>query len=337
MEIQIVVENTDYICINNENSQSKVDNIQKEAFKKYLVSKKCIISKKVIKKVGLPALVIKTKNVQNSFKKAGLHPSGKNNNSCKRKPDIALANRAATTTTTYTWCPSTTHPGTPSTSPWFSLSWTYSGITVNKLMKAINGNKQKGYNLGFWNCRRGLTDNTGEQASYKITEVKAFLEKKKLHMLCLAEADLHSVTSRIRRRRPLTTTEIINQLDIPGYKIYLPMSWYKHGQARVLVYAKEELKVKERILGVQLSDLPMLIFEIAFGMEKKTIVNFFYREFASGVSGLSDSDSQSERLLRITKHWRSLAAIKKDTVFLGDVNLCAKKWNEDNYNLKGHA
>ena len=46
MEIQIVVENTDYICINNENSQSKVDNIQKEAFKKYLVRKKCIISKK---------------------------------------------------------------------------------------------------------------------------------------------------------------------------------------------------------------------------------------------------------------------------------------------------
>ena len=203
-------------------------------------------------------------------------------------------------------------------------------------MKMINGNRNKGYNLGLWNCRRGLTDGDGE-ASYKMSEVKVFIQKKNLHMLCLVEADLHSEISRLRRRRPLTTKDITNQLNIPGYNIYLPLSWKKHGQARILVYAKEELKVKERILGTQLSDLPMLSFEIGLGLEKKTVVNFFYREFTSGVSGLSDTQSQSERLTRMIQHWRSLAAIKKDMVCLGDANLCAKKWHDENYYLKEHA
>ena len=35
------------------------------------------------------------------------------------------------------------------------------------------------------------------------------------------------------------------------------------------------LKVKER----ELNDLPMLTFEIRFGGERKSIVNYFYREF----------------------------------------------------------
>ena len=151
-------------------------------------------------------------------------------------------------------------------------------------MKYINGNRNRGYNLGIWNCRRGLTDGNSEP-SHKMSEVKAFLQKKNLHMLCLIEADVHSAISRIRRRSPLTTKDITNKLDIPGYKIFLPSTWQKYGQARILVYAREELNIKERVLGDQHSDLPMMTFEIGFGREKKTIVNFFYREFTVGSLG----------------------------------------------------
>ena len=41
----------------------------------------------------------------------------------------------------------------------------------------------------------------------------------------------------------------------------------------------------------QYSDLPSLSCEIGLGREKKTCVNFFYREWTGGVSGLDDSDS----------------------------------------------
>ena len=49
--------------------------------------------------------------------------------------------------------------------------------------------------------------------------------------------------------------------------------------------------------------LPIVSCEIGVGKEKKTRVNFFfYREWTSGVSGLDDIGSQSERLKRQVNH-----------------------------------
>ena len=107
----------------------------------------------------------------------------------------------------------------------------------------INGNRRLGYNLAMWNCRRGLIDFKNE-ASSKIVDVKNLIESKKLHMLCLVESDLHSEVSRHRRAQPLDIKDIQSKLHIPGYKIFLPNTWEKHGQARLMVYAKEELQVK---------------------------------------------------------------------------------------------
>ena len=73
------------------------------------------------------------------------------------------------------------------------------------------------------------------------------------------------------------------------------------------------------------------------GNEKKTIVNYFYREFTSGVTGLKTIQEQMERLNRMLKHWKSLMESNKDVVCLGDANLCAMKWNDTNYQFKEHA
>ena len=230
---------------------------------------------------------------------------------------------------------STTSPRPPwSVQPGISLSFT--GIPNNKLMKICNGNRKLGYNLAMWNCRKGLVTWDGEGSS-KMVDVKEFISKKKLHMLCLIESDLHSISSRIKRVNPLTTTDILKKLDIPGYKIYLPQSWKQHGQARILVYAREDLNVKEWVVGNQSNDLPTISFLIALGKEKKTIVNFFYREFTGGVSGLGDNQAQTERLSRQIRHWRVLARSNYDLVCLGDANLCAQRWNDEDYNRSEHA
>ena len=100
---------------------------------------------------------------------------------------------------------------------------------------------------------------------------------------------------------------------------------------------KEEPKISEKQLEVCLTDLPIITFEISMGKEKKTIVNFFYREFTSGVTGLKSTQDQKERLNRIIKHWRSLTESNKDVVCLGDANLCSLKWNDSDYQLKEHA
>ena len=77
--------------------------------------------------------------------------------------------------------------------------------------------------------------------------------------------------------------------------------------------------------------MPLLTLEVGFSVEKKTIVNFFYREFTSGVTGLSSADDQLERLGRMVRYWQTLARSNKDLVCIGDANLCAVKWNEEDY------
>ena len=216
------------------------------------------------------------------------------------------------------------------------VSWTYRNITNNQLQKMINGNRRLGYNLGLWNCRRGLVDGNKEQ-SMKMVDVKNFLKNKKLHMLCLVEADLHSSIYRYKRSNSLNTREIHKQMEIPGYRIFLPKTWDDHGQARLLVYAKNELQVVQKNIGIQNNDLPTVTFEIGLGKEKKSLVNFFYREFTSGVSGLKDMNAQTERLTRQIKYWNNLHSSDRDIVCLGDANFCAKKWYNDDYSEQALA
>ena len=105
----------------------------------------------------------------------------------------------------------------------------------------------------------------------------------------------------------------------------------------MIVYAKEELNVIEQHLNAELTDLPILTFQISFSRERKTVVNFFYREFTNGVTGLNSAPDQIERLGRMIKHWQSLVRSNKDVICLGDANLCAVKWNDDSYYLKDQA
>ena len=44
--------------------------------------------------------------------------------------------------------------------------------------------------------------------------------------------------------------------------------------------------------------------------------------------------AQVERLSRQANHWKSLSTGNRDVVCLGDVNLCAKKWNDENFAQK---
>ena len=299
------------------------------------------------KKVGKPTLVkLKKCAYKDLFKKAGPHPTGNKTIFSNIKVIyrivifMALCQTQCLTEITssdvqMSRCaprpPSRPAPAVCSTSPvTLTLSWAHWSKSTNKLNRIINGNGRKGYNIGLWNCRRGLIDRE-KCASIKMVEVKQFLERKNLHILCLVESDLHSHISRYIRRHPLNNEEIQNILGVPGYKIILPKSWQLHGQARILIFAKEELQVKIRNLGVEDSDLPTISCEIGLGREKKSIVNFFYREFTGGVSGLNDTPSQVERFSRQIKIWKALCSGTKDVVCLGDTNICALKWFEDSY------
>ena len=96
------------------------------------------------------------------------------------------------------------------------------------------------------------------------------------------------------------------------------------------MYVSDVITAKRRNLPATDSDLPSLTFEIGLGREKKTLVNFYYREF-TGLDGDRTAAAQRDRLARQVEHWRVLAAEDRDTVLLGDANLDALKWNNNNF------
>ena len=227
--------NTDPVC----NINSKETNYDKKVGSPTLVSTKCnlfINLKEVIKskKVGPSTLVNIVIIV--SVISALFNPMSPCRTSSP--PPSALC----PTTPAWQW-PLPTWSAVTTDTQRSGAHWSYCGIRSNTLIKMVNGNKRLGYNLGIWNCRKGLL-NSDKEKSTKMVDVENLMKSKKLHMLCLVESDLHGEVSRYRRAQPLTTKHIHEQLAIPGYKLYLPPSWNKHGQARMIVYAKEELQVK---------------------------------------------------------------------------------------------
>ena len=213
------------------------------------------------------------------------------------------------------------------------ISWSYSGSSINSIVHALNGNRRIGYRVAAWNCRRGLLNFDGTPSS-KVTDIQTYMYKHQLDAIGIIESDLNGVGSRFKRTSPLSTQDIHQKLHIEGYYIILPMSWQTHAQARIFSYIKDGIQVKERKLNQEDSDLPSISFEMGLGREKKTCFNFFYREFTGGVSGLRDTASQRDRLERQILHWKSLHKDSRDVAILGDSNLCAQLWMDENYNLK---
>ena len=150
----------------------------------------------------------------------------------------------------------------------------FQGLNSNKLAHMLNGNRNRSYNIGMWNCRKGLVDKESLPTA-KINDVKDFLRMNNLQVMCLIEADLHGMTSRIRRVNPITSKKIEENLKVENYKIILPQSRQAHGQARVLLYIRENINLKVKPLARENTDLPSVSCEIGVGKDKKTRVNFF--------------------------------------------------------------
>ena len=211
------------------------------------------------------------------------------------------------------------------------LSWAYS-CSTNKVMHSLDGNRKLGYKIASWNCNRGLLK-TGSDVlnSDKLVDVKMFIQEHRPHLFAILESDLHGKKSRTYRKNYLTTENIMDQLKIEGYSLHLPDTWYKFDQARLIVYINDDIKYKKTTVDDNINDLPTLTFEVGLGREKKTLVNFFYREWTGGIEGHSDQASQVDRLTRQVQYWKVLASQDRDLVILGDANLCAKVWNNSDY------
>ena len=97
------------------------------------------------------------------------------------------------------------------------------------------------------------------------------------------------------------------------------------------MYAKEDLKIKQRKNPDTVKDLPSITLEIGVGREKRTLDNFYYREWTGGVSGDKSQQAQLDRFSRQVQHWKSLRSEDKDVVLLGDANFCSLSCSDPDY------
>ena len=212
-----------------------------------------------------------------------------------------------------------------------TISWSYCCQT-NALQHSLNGNKRRlGYKLASWNCNRGLVKHVDGMDSDKLVDIKLFINEHKPHLFAILEADIHGHNSRVNRQKTYEIDEIKDKLKIEGYSIETPATWNAHDQARLIVFVSDDIKAKKLEVSENDNDLPSLSFEIGLGRERKTIVNFFYREWTSGIDGTSSVQDQKERLKRQILHWKYLASRDRDLIIMGDANLCAKTWNNVDY------
>ena len=163
-----------------------------------------------------------------------------------------------------------------------------------------------------------------------------FIQKHNPHVLGIIESNIHSSHSRVQRRSTFNTNEVKSKLKVEGYNIELPDTWSDFGQARILVYVREDINYKRKLMQTN-TDLPNVTLDIGLGREKKTTLNYFYREWTGGVSGENSQSSQINRITKQIDYWRSLYAQNRDVVCLGDANLCALSWDDNNFEASKKA
>ena len=205
------------------------------------------------------------------------------------------------------------------------------GLSVNKVCHILFGNRRVlGYKIASWNCGRGLLVSKSS-ISDKFLDIQLFIKKQNPSLLCIIEADLHGINSPSQRKTIFTKREIEEYLHIPGYTIILPDTWLNFNQARLIVYVREHISVKKRENPDCIIDLPSITLEVGIGKERRSIVNFYYREWTNSISGDRSVNSQIERFQRQVNYWRALRSEDRDLILLGDANFCLQACFKSEY------
>ena len=202
-------------------------------------------------------------------------------------------------------------------------------------MHALFGNKRNiGYKYLAWNCGRGFISEN------KIEDLKMTIERHKPLVIGISEVDLirNDDNCDDEAINYLSTSQVLERYRIPEYSIHLPKSWETLGCSRILVYVRDDLQATVLHPQDQCYDhIQNITLEIGFGRAKKHYCNLYYREWTSCKTGRKDKQSQQDDLKLLLDIWRNCTENDRDFVALGDMNLCAKRWNSPDYEHKDLA
>ena len=208
-----------------------------------------------------------------------------------------------------------------------TLNWGTS-LSINKLCHIIYGNRRNvGYKYFGWNCDRGFL------SKKKHDDVKVFATRHNPHVMSIAEIDLrrNEHNKNDQSTNEFSSEQVHDIFKIDGYRIILPASWNIYGKARILVYVSEEIKCKVKELKDEENHLQSILLEIGYGRAKTHLVNVYYREWKSCVTGNQTQESQASDLELLMNIWRRASDQDRDFISFGDMNLCCRRWDTPGY------
>ena len=148
------------------------------------------------------------------------------------------------------------------------IAWSYAN-DGNKLVHALQGNKRNpGYKYLAWNCGRGFV------SERKIDDLKVTLNRHQPHLAGISEVDLYrnENNSDLSANNNFSTEQLHEKLHIKGYNTL--------GVARVIVFAKDDLKIKHLYPQDECyHHIQNISLEVGFGRSKTHMCNFYYREW----------------------------------------------------------
>ena len=99
-----------------------------------------------------------------------------------------------------------------------------------------------------------------------------------------------------------STEQLKNTLYMEGYNLILPPSWNAFDKARVIVFAKEDIKAKLICPDHDDAYIQNILLEIGYGKAKTHFVSFYYREWKSCITHDDSDEAQMIYLKKTPQH-----------------------------------
>ena len=194
-----------------------------------------------------------------------------------------------------------------------NTKWSSSRKKMNKMIKIVNGNGQKSFEVMHWNLGAKKWQN-------KIEEIQALVDEFKPDFCFFSEANLAA---------NLPDYEI----NIQGYEINTPKSHINLNFSRLVLLSKEGAKFKIEWNRMN-TEVASIWISIGGRGKKATLIGGIYREFTQLHDGAppnsGDMTSQIARWKQFIQQWKQAAEIDSCWI-IGDLNVDVMKWNEPNY------
>ena len=196
---------------------------------------------------------------------------------------------------------------------WKSRNIWRSNKARNKQIKITNGNRQeiKKLKIIHWNGGGCRWEN-------KTIEIESLVLEYKPDICYISEANLWNEVEELDRR-------------IPGYTLYYPNTMTSLGHARLILLAREGLKLQ--LVSTQNDkELAMVWIKVGTGKNNSVLIGGLYRQHQ--LLGQADKNFTNAEIIRqqelrwekVVQTWINLSN-DKNCIVVGDINLDQNKWN----------